>query len=79
MPITKELIPRVKELGKNDKQPLMENMPIFEWIPGNIILENHENKEFFDNLINDLQNHHNDYNDSNYVSDDSDEDSNSLW
>ena len=54
MPIKEELTTRIEELGKEDKQPLMENRPIFEWSPGNIILENQEDDEFFDNMINDL-------------------------
>ena len=58
--LTEEVITRVKELGKEDKQPLMENRPIFNWSPGNIILDEQEGEEFFDNLINDLQHHHND-------------------
>ena len=37
--ITEEIIVRVEELGKEDKQPLMENGPIFEWVPGNIVLD----------------------------------------
>ena len=52
----------------------MENGPIFEWSPGNIILDKQEDKEYFDNLINDLQNHHNDDNGSDYVPDNYDGD-----
>ena len=50
----------------------MENGPIFEWSPGNIVLDEQEDKEDFSNLINDLQRHHNDEDDSNYVPDNSD-------
>ena len=56
----------------------MKNEPIFELIPGSITLEEQELKVYFDNLINYLQNHHNDEDDSDYVTDDSDEDDNSL-
>ena len=42
LPITEELITSVEELGKEDRQPLMENRPIFEWSPGNIILDEQE-------------------------------------
>ena len=65
MPITEEVIARVKELCNEDKQPLMENWPIFERSPGNIVLDEKEDEEDFDNLINDLQHHHNDDDDSN--------------
>ena len=71
MPITEELIARIEELGKEDKQPLMENGPIFEWSPGNIILDDQDYEEYFHNLINDLQHHHNDDEDSNCVPEDS--------
>ena len=64
LPITEELITRVEDVGKEDKQPLMGNGPIFEWIPGNIILDHQEEKEFIDDLINDIQYQHNDDNDS---------------
>ena len=47
----------------------MGNGPIFEWSPGNIILEDQEDKEVFDNMVNYLQHHHNNDNDSNYVTD----------
>ena len=59
----------------------MENGPIFEWIPGNIILDKQEDEEVFDNLINDLQHHHNDDNYSDDVPDYSgwDDDSLGLW
>ena len=67
MPITEEVISRVKELGKDDKKPLMENGPIFELSQGNIILDDKEDEEDFENMINDLQHHHNDDNNSNYV------------
>ena len=50
----------------------MENGPIFEWIPGNIVFDEQEDEEDFDNLINDLQHHHNDDDYSDYVPDDSD-------
>ena len=56
----------------------MENGPIFEWSPGNIILENQEDEDFFDNLINDLHHHSNDEENRDYVSEDSDGDANSL-
>ena len=56
----------------------MKNEPIFELIPGSITLEEQALKVYFDNLINYLQNHHNDEDDSDYVTDDSDEDDNSL-
>ena len=46
LPITKEVIARVEELGKEDKQPLMENGRIFEWIPGNIVLDEQGEKRF---------------------------------
>ena len=45
MPKTEEVIARVKELGKEDKQPLMRNGPIFEWSSGNIVLDNQEEKK----------------------------------
>ena len=73
-----DIIARFKELGKEDNQPLMGKRSIFEWIPGNIILDEQEGKEDFDNLINDLQHHHNDEDDSKYVPANSDEDKNSL-
>ena len=41
-------------------------------------MDEQEDKENFDNLINDLQHHHNDNNDSVYALDDSDWDDNSL-
>ena len=56
----------------------MGNGPIFEWIPGNIILEVHEDKEVFDNVINDLQHQNNYEDDSEYVPDDSDGDDDIL-
>ena len=77
-PITEEVITRVEELGKEDKHPLMENRPIFEWIPWKFLLEEQKDEEYFDNLINDLQHHHNDYNDSDCVPDGSCGDDNSL-
>ena len=59
----------------------MENGPIFEWSPGNIILVEQEGEEDFDNLVNDLQHHHNDDENSNYVPDDyhGDDDSLGSW
>ena len=78
LPITEEVIASVKELGKEDKQALMENEPIFERIPGNIVLDEQEEEEYFDNLINDLQHHHNDDDDRYYVPDNSDGDDDSL-
>ena len=56
----------------------MKYGPIFEWIPGNIILDKQVEKEYFYNLINDLQHHHNDDNGRNYVPESSDEDENIL-
>ena len=56
----------------------MEKGPIFEWSPVNIILDEQQGEGFFDNLINDLLNHHNYDDDSNYVPDDSGGDDNSL-
>ena len=56
----------------------MENGPIFEWIPGNIVLDEKEDKEDFDNLLNDLQHNHNDDDDRDYVPDDSDGDDDIL-
>ena len=78
LPITEELTTRIKELGKEDKKPLMENGPIFEWIPGNIILDEQEDEEYFDNLINDLQHHNNNDDNINYLPNDSDEDDDRL-
>ena len=78
MPVTEELIAGVEDLYKEDKKSLMGNGPIFEWRPGNFILEGQEGKEDFYDLIHDLQNHHNDDNDSNYVPDDSGEYDDSL-
>ena len=48
----------------------MENGTIFEWSPGNIVLDEQEDKEDVYNLINYLQHHHNDDNDRDYVTDD---------
>jgi hypothetical protein len=31
---------RVAELREEDEQPIMENRPIFEWSPGNLIIDN---------------------------------------
>ena len=76
--ITREVITRVKELGKEDRHPLMENGPVFERSLGNIILDKKEDKEVFDNLMNDLHHHHNDDNDRKYVSENSDEDDNII-
>ena len=45
----------------------MENEPIFEWSPWNIVLDEQEYKEDFNNLINDLHHHHNYDNYSNYL------------
>ena len=78
MLITEEVIARVKEIGKEDKQPLMENGPIFEWSLGNIVLDEQEDEEYFENLINDLQNHHNDDEGRDYVPDNYDGDDDSL-
>ena len=46
----------------------MENGKCFKCRPGKIVLENQEDEEDFDNLINDLQHHHNDDN-SDYIPD----------
>ena len=78
LPITEEVITRVEDLGKQDKQPLTEKGPIFEWSPVNIILDQQEDEEDFDNIINDLQQHHNYHNCSDYVPDGSDGDDNIL-
>ena len=75
---TEEVITSVKELVKEDTQQLMENGTIFEWIPGNMLLDDQEDEEVFDNLINNLQHHHNDENVSNYVPDNSDGDNDIL-
>ena len=56
----------------------MENGPIFEWSPGNIILDKQEDEEYFDNLINDLQHQHNDDEDRGYVQEDYDADDDRL-
>ena len=57
---------------------MIKNGPVFEWIPGNIILDYQEEKEGFYNLINNLQHHHNDEDDSDYVTDNSYEGENRL-
>ena len=41
-PITEEVITSVEEIDKEDKQPLMKKVTIFEWSPGNIILDKQE-------------------------------------
>ena len=46
--------------------------------PRNIVLDEKEDWKYFDNLINDLQHHHNDDDNSNYVPYDYDGDDNSL-
>ena len=56
----------------------MENGPIFEWSLGNIVLDEQEDEEYFENLINDLQNHHNDDKGRDYVPDNYDGDDDSL-
>ena len=56
----------------------MENGSIIECSPGSIIFGEQEDKEIFDNLINDLQHHHNDDNNSDYVPDNYVGDDNSL-
>ena len=78
VPITEEVIARFKELGEEDKQQLMKNGPIFEWIPGNIVLDKQEDEEDFDNPINDLKHQHNDYDNSDYIPENSDGDDNIL-
>ena len=45
LPITEELIARVEELGKDDRYPLIKNGPVFEWSPGNIIMDEQDDKE----------------------------------
>ena len=57
-PITKEVISRAVELRKEDEHPLMKNGPIFEWIPGNIIMDKQDDEEYFNKLPNDMQYHH---------------------
>ena len=78
MPIIEEFINRVEELNKEDKQLLIKNGPIFEWIPGNIIMDKEEDEEDFDNLINYLQHYRNYNNDRYCVPDAFDEDDDSL-
>ena len=56
----------------------MKNGPIFEWSPGNTVLDKQDNEEYFDNLLNDVQHHNNDDDDSDYVPYDSDGDEDSL-
>ena len=56
----------------------MENGPIFEWVPGNIVLDEQQDEEDFDNLINNLQHHHNDEYDIYYVPENADEYDDSL-
>ena len=48
------MITKVEELGKEEKQLLMKNGPIFELIPGNIIMDKQDDKEYFNYLLNDL-------------------------
>ena len=57
---------------------MMENGPIFEWSPGNIILDDQEDEEDFYNLINDLHHHHNDDKNRNYLADNYDGDDNII-
>ena len=78
VPITEELIARFKDLGEEDKQQLKKNGPIFEWIPGNIVLDKQEDEEDFDNPINDLKHQHNDDDNSDYIPENSDGDDNIL-
>ena len=78
MPIPEELTTMVKEISKEDKQPLTKNGPILKWSPGNIILDEQDNKEYFEKLIHDLNHQLNDENGRNYVPDDYDEDDGSL-
>ena len=56
----------------------MENRPVFEWIPGKIVLDEQEDEKYFENLINDLQHHHNNDYYSKYLPDGSDGDDSSL-
>ena len=56
----------------------MKNGPIFERNPGNIILDEKEGEEYFDNLIHDRQHHHNDDEDRYYEPDYYDEDEENL-
>ena len=68
----------VEDIGEQDRQPLMDNGPIFEQSPGNIILDEQEGEEHFYKLINDLKHHNNDEDKINYVPDNSDGDCDSL-
>ena len=47
----------------------MENGPVLEWSTGNIVLDMQEDKEIFHKLINGIQHHDNDDNNSDYVTD----------
>jgi hypothetical protein len=39
LPIMDKVIDRVAELGEQDGHPIMENGPILEWSPGNLIID----------------------------------------
>ena len=39
LPISDEVIDRVEELAEEQAQPLMDNGPIFEWTPGDLIVD----------------------------------------
>ena len=39
LPISDKVIKRVEQLAEEQGQPLMENGPIFEWSPGELIVE----------------------------------------
>ena len=57
---------------------MMKNGSVFEWILGNIILDEQEDEEDFYNLINYLRYHHKYDDNINYVPDDYDEDDDIL-
>ena len=59
----------------------MKNGPIFEWIPGNIIMDKQDDEEYFNKLPNDMQYHHKENDNIDYVPEESDdyEDSIGSW
>ena len=61
--ITKVFIAKVKELGREDENPSMDEQ---------------DDEEVFNNLLKDLQYRHNNYDNSNYILDKSDDDENSI-
>ena len=61
--ITKVFIAKVKELGRKDENPSMDEQ---------------DDEEVFNNLLKDLQYRHNNYDNSNYILDKSDDDENSI-